>query len=206
MDEGYIKFSCRLIQDSPPNPGDFPGLSLLRRDLHDAGLVGVYPNGIGFGNVSARIRRGSGFIISGSGTGALRELPPESWSVVESCSVRENSLLCRGMVQASSESLTHDAVYRANPAVRFVVHAHSWPLFTRQLASGTPSTPPDAAFGTPEIAEAVFRQVHGRDDAHGFLVMGGHEEGVVVYGETIRDIRRILKNRLRESGVPLSLD
>lgn len=206
MDEGYIKFTCHLEYSAPPDPDVFPGLTLLRRDLHDAGLVGVYANGIGFGNVSARVGRGSQFIITGSGTGAMRVLPGEYWSIVTGCSADRNSLSCRGRIEASSESLTHDAVFRANPSVRFVVHAHSSSLFREQLKRGAVATPPSVAFGTPEMAEAIYKQVYGRDGNEGFLVMAGHDEGVIVYGETIRAIRRILKNRLRTIGIPLSLD
>jgi len=206
MDEGYIKFSCHLENSEPPDLEAFPGLSRLRTDLHDAGLIGVYPDGTGFGNVSALIRRGPAFIISGSATGSQRELSPACWSVVEYCSIAYNSLRCRGLVPASSESLTHDAVYRANPAVCYVVHVHSWPLFRSQLEGGAAATPPGAAFGTADIAQAVYDQVAGREGTGGVLVMAGHEEGVIVYGSRIHDIRRILKNCLRSSRSPLALD
>ena len=33
----------------------FPELDAARTTLHDAGLIGVYPSGIGYGNVSLRL-------------------------------------------------------------------------------------------------------------------------------------------------------
>ena len=49
----------------------FPELDAARTTLHDAGLIGVYPSGIGYGNVSLRLA-GNLFLISGSGTGSSR--------------------------------------------------------------------------------------------------------------------------------------
>jgi len=207
VDEGYIRFSYTLEQYTPPDPDDFPGLSRLRSALHKAGLIGVYPDGVGFGNVSARYGRGSEFIISGSGTGAARVLGREGWSRVIRCTPQKNYLLCRGRIPASSESLTHDAVYRADPRIRFVVHVHHWHLFRKQLERGASATPKDIAFGTVAMAEAVYECIAGRsaEEKGGFLVMAGHEEGVLVYGESLIEIQIILKNRMRVSGSPFPL-
>ena len=49
----------------------FSELDAARTTLHDAGLIGVYPSGIGYGNISLRLA-GNLFLISGSGTGSSR--------------------------------------------------------------------------------------------------------------------------------------
>jgi L-ribulose-5-phosphate 4-epimerase len=38
--------------------------------------------------------------------------------------IRKNSLTCQGQVKASSKSLTHAAIYAANPRVKAVIHVH----------------------------------------------------------------------------------
>src|SRR5699024_3492370 len=59
----------------------FPELDAARTALHDAGLIGIYPSGIGYGNISLRLA-GNLFLISGSGTGSSRLLGKQGYSLV----------------------------------------------------------------------------------------------------------------------------
>ena len=78
----------------------FPELDAARTALHDAGLIGVYPSGIGYGNVSLRLA-GNLFLISGSGTGSSRLLGKQGYSLVRAFDPLENTVASFGPVQAS---------------------------------------------------------------------------------------------------------
>lgn len=201
MDEGYIKFSLELRPGPVPRLEDHPGLAALRTALWDQGVVGIFPDGIGYGNVSALCGTGPEFVISGSSSGANRILTPRRWSRVVAVFIEENRLVCRGQSPASSESMSHAAVYQGQPEVRCVAHLHSLPLFRGLLAAGMPATPPAAAFGTPEMALAVRALVARSGKAEGVVVMSGHEEGILLYAREPGRILVLLEECRRNCGL-----
>ncbi|MFW6365180.1 MAG: class II aldolase/adducin family protein [Spirochaetota bacterium] len=182
-DDGYIKFSLRREEAGPPVfDTELLALNGVRTMLYDMGLVGVLPDGIGYGNVS--IRRGGSFIISGSATGSRRILDGTGYSEVTAADIPGNSLVCRGTVDASSESLSHAALYDADPGVACVIHIHSRKLFDDMIKHGDLSTPQDAAYGTPKIASALAGCVRS-SGPRGAAVMRGHQDGVIAWGRTV---------------------
>lgn len=183
MSEGYIKFNC--IWD--PKEFDFPDhmyakLETARRQLYNLGLIGMYTNGIGFGNISARGQELGTFIISGSATGRLSVLKQSDYSKVTNNNNSNNTLYCSGLTKASSESLTHAAVYEALPEVGAVIHVHCLWLWEKLLKQ-YPATSIEIEYGTPEMARSIGKlasEVAGNEDK--CIVMGGHQEGIVVFG------------------------
>ena len=98
----------------------------------DARLIGQYEDlGIGYGNIS--VRRGSCdlFLISGTQTGHLPATDERHYSLVTDCDIRNNIVRCSGPVQASSEAMTHAAIYALGDAIGAVVHVHSAELWKR---------------------------------------------------------------------------
>ena len=72
----YVKFTCQCARlDIAPFNG-LPELNACRRKLLDEHLLGVDPNGIGFGNLSVRDGATRNFYVTGSATGGLPELTP----------------------------------------------------------------------------------------------------------------------------------
>lgn len=183
-EKGYVQFLCRWEHAAPPSGAEVETLTAWRGRLHRLGLIGVYPDGIGFGNLSVRLRGGS-FLVSGTGTGHLPSAGPEHFTEVLECDLAGNSVHCRGPVRASSESLSHAAVYRSDPDAGAVVHVHHAALWER-LHGRVPTTDPGAEAGTPGMAhaiEALFREAGIREE--GILVMGGHPEGLIAFGRTL---------------------
>lgn len=162
----------------------FPELDAARTALHDAGLVGVTGAGIGYGNISLRLTEAL-FLISGSGTGAPRVLGKEEYALVRECDPEANTVRSFGPVQASSEAMTHWAVYRAVPAARCVIHIHSSRLFGALLAKGYPHTPSSAAYGTPALSRAVSRLAATLPPRGGVFVTAGHTDGVFAYADAV---------------------
>ena len=182
-DEGYIKYTAKHITASAVEMPQWAELNEARNNLYKLGLVGVYPNGIGFGNVSARFS-GEEFLISGTETGVKPVLSPSDYCIVKSFDITHNHVVSSGPIQASSESMTHGAVYRSCPAANCVIHIHSKTIFDNMIRDCYPATPIAAAFGTPDIAVAIGNIVS--DKGEGQIVMAGHEEGIITYGATIQ--------------------
>ena len=193
MDEGYIKFNSRLTRGDPPDVIYLRKLNAWRSRLYALGLVGVYENGVGFGNVSRRFLKDT-FIISGSATGDQAELTPEQYVLVTGFDVDANNLTSTGRIEPSSESMTHGIIYQVLPKVNCVFHVHHQGLWDR-YKNILPTSGEHVAYGTPEMALEVKRLIleHSANHAQ-VLIMGGHPEGVIVYGRDVEDTgQRLLK-------------
>ena len=190
-DEGYIKFS--FAHEAAPAPAHprLHDLMRIRDDLHEWELIGVLPDGIGYGNISTRIEGTPKFIITGSGTGLKFPVAPVHFCEVVSFDIDHNRVVCRGPLPASSESMSHGAIYAARPDARAVIHIHDRVMFRMLIREGAPRTPADAAFGTPEMARAVGRLAAGLPPV-ACLVMAGHEDGLIAFGPDPQSARDIL--------------
>lgn len=168
-------------------------LAAWREILAHLRLLGRDPSryeGLGFGNVSARVSPLGGapqgarpFLVSGSQTGGIAHATLRDFCVVERWELASNRVTSRGEVPPSSESLTHAALYDCSPAIRCVLHAHSPALWRHARALGLPVADAGAANGTPAMALEMQRLF--RDGVFASLriaAMGGHEDGIMVFG------------------------
>jgi len=222
--EGVTKFDLRFTK-TLPWPAQWLGdLDIWRTRLWELRLVGEDPlryGGIGFGNVSRRApiglnsqtartmdapvahlpagKRGI-FIVSGTQTGARPVLGVEGYALVTAFDIAANRLEAEGPIEPSSESLTHAMLYSLNPAITHVFHVHSPDIWRAASRLGLPVTPADVAYGTPAMADAVER-LHraGRMTASGVLVMGGHLDGVLAFGDSSEAAGRPLVSWLEQS-------
>ena len=111
LDEGYIKYRSDWIAAPVIRAEIAAELDIWRRPLFEAGLIGQYEDqAVGFGNLSIRGQQG-GFYISGTQTGHLYRTDGRHYSQVTRFDIETNWIECRGPVQASSEALTHAAIY-----------------------------------------------------------------------------------------------
>jgi len=181
-EKGYIQFQCEW-EDAPP-PAAPADLIAWRDRLHGLDLIGVYPDGIGYGNISVRLKDDS-FLISGTATGHLPHLGQEHFADVVGFDIAANAVRCRGRVKASSESLSHAAVYVNDPTARAVIHVHHLPTW-ESLRGRVPTTDAAAEAGTPRMADAIADLLRRPGViAGGFFVMGGHREGLVAFGSAL---------------------
>lgn len=184
LDEGYIKFSILRRDGDVPHSAALDSLNNARTALFDLGLIGVLTDGTGYGNLSLR-SDGLQFVITASSTGADRVLRQDQYSLVESFSVDANRVQSFGHLPASSESMTHGAIYAAHPAVHCVIHVHSRSLFDWMLQQNWPATAANVAYGTPAMARAVAALVASQNGLPVLFAMAGHQDGVVAYGRDI---------------------
>ena len=187
--EGYVKYSASHIQAPAVEAPYWAKLNDARTRLHELGLVGINSQGIGFGNVSVRVK-GEEFLISGTATGAAPVLSPDEYCLVTSFDIAGNSIVSSGPIRASSESMTHGAVYRAVPAANCVIHIHSRSIFDGMLQDHYPDTPAEAEYGTPEIAEATGACAAAQESGEGLIVLAGHDEGVIAFGASVKGLLR----------------
>lgn len=191
-DEGVIKFQCRMHQGELTVGKSLGGLIQHRDQLRAMNLVGVYPDGVGFGNVSVRVKQG--FLITASQTGHVERTGAEHYCLVTAYSINENWVECVGELKASSESLTHAMVYEVFPQAGAVVHVHNNHHWRHLLLGRVPATSADVKYGTPEMAAEIARLANDTDLADvKVLVMAGHEDGILSFGRDLMDAVEALK-------------
>lgn len=203
VDEGYTKYT--LEWEAAPFPEGYTRqleqLIALRDELRKRGLIGVLPDGIGFGNVSLR-PPGSGdtFIISGTQTGHLTTTQPAHYSLVTQTFPAENRVVATGPVAPSSESMSHAAVYKARQEISVVIHVHhtpTWELLLKQL----PATAPDTPYGTPQMAQEIMELVLTPPTCkQQIFAMAGHQGGIIAFGSSIAEARAHLYRYVSASG------
>lgn len=202
VDEGYIRYDIDWTPGPPPDVDAVQELDTWRRPLYKAGLIGEYADsGIGYGNLSVRYAEGGLFLVSGTQTGHLATTTPEHYALVTAVDIDANRVACRGPVKASSEAMTHAAIYALGDHVGAVVHIHSKSLWNRFLGV-LPTTDPDVAYGTPGMAREFARLYADAGlDQHGVAVMAGHEEGLISFGPSLEVAARRLLD-LTAPGTP----
>src|SRR5688572_4087497 len=113
MKETGIKFNCRWLEEKPLDYKYLKELNHWRNRLYKEGLLGAYPDGIGYGNISMRFQHDK-FIITGIETGKLQRLNGRHYTQVTAFNLDKNRITCIGPIKASSESLTHAMLYESH--------------------------------------------------------------------------------------------
>ena len=191
FDEGYIKYDIDWMPGPAPDVDAARDLDRWRRPLFDAGLIGEYVDlGIGYGNISKRCGAAGQFLISGTQTGHLADTDERHYALVTNVDIDANSVRCSGPVKASSEAMTHAAIYALDERIAAVVHVHSKPLWKKYLGV-LPTTDGNIPYGTPDMARELARLFAASDlGGMGVAVMAGHEEGLISFGPTLEAAAR----------------
>lgn len=191
-DEGYIKFRADWEPASSLPWTDLELLDYWRNRLYDSGLIGAYPDGIGFGNISRRWNEEGQFLISGSATGNYPRLTASHYSLVTKVNIDQNRLSCKGPILASSESMSHAVIYRECPEVQGVIHVHNLDMWER-LLHRVPTTANDATYGSPEMAYSIIDLLKTTDlRSRRIFVMEGHREGVFAFGNSLEEAAAVI--------------
>jgi ribulose-5-phosphate 4-epimerase/fuculose-1-phosphate aldolase len=183
MDEGYIKYNCFW------NKSEFEVAESVLRELNEIrsklihlGMIGKIPDGPGFGNISVR-KTNNEFYITGTNTGHIPTLKPKHLSLVNKVSIQKNEVWCKGLSQASSESLSHAVIYEDLAWVNAVIHVHHNPIWQQNL-NKLPTTSINIAYGTVELANDITQKLKEQTDAR-VLILGGHQDGLISYGTNL---------------------
>lgn len=177
-DEGTVKFYCEWSKRSALPKASLQGLIFWRQKLYDLGLIGASTHGVGYGNIS--IRYGRNFIITCTETGLLHTVDVQHFTCITAYDIRCNNLTCHGPCKASSESLSHAAIYASVDDINAVVHIHNKNLWLKYRGV-LPTTNIKASCGTIHMAEEVKRL----SNASKVIIMGGHRDGIITYGNSL---------------------
>ncbi len=197
--DGIVKFNCYWNQSGPViSDEDFEIINYWRDILYNMDLIGAYENGIGFGNISMRGKRGNQFIITGSSTGEIPELEPGHYVKVDSFNIDDNAVQCSGPLKASSESLTHAAIYSADSGVNGVVHVHHLDLW-KELIHKAPTTNPGMDYGTIGLAKDISRLFRESDVIEKrIIIMAGDRSGIITFGNDLDEAVSVLMSYLKK--------
>lgn len=202
IDEGYIKYASHWTDATLPHAECAAELERWRAPLHDAGLIGHYEHlDVGFGNLSVRAGAPGQFIISGTQTGHVAHTTADHYALVTKADIAGNAVWSVGPSRASSEALTHAAIYRLSIDINAVVHVHDAALWAHYQGR-LPTTDATVSYGTPDMAGEFERLWSGGPSRNSFrhsfrkkglAIMGGHEEGIVSIGHDLAEAaQRIL--------------
>ena len=196
----YIKFTCEHAATEIAPLEGLAELNAYRRKLLQLRLIGVDANGIGFGNLSIRNGTTKNFYITGSATGGKPELTLADCARVVAYDFEKNWLRYEGSAIPSSESLTHAAVYASDAKAGSVIHCHDSKLWAA-LLNQAPTSSKAVDYGTPEMASEVARLFKVTDvQSRKFLVMAGHEGGIVAFGKDLEEAFAVLMRERRETN------
>lgn len=203
-DDGEIKFRQQHVLAEPPRSIHLVELRSWRNRLHQWKLLGVYPDGIGYGNVSHRLPPTGDrarFVISGTRTGRQDYLWESAFTTVTDFNVAENLVVSQGQIRASSESMTHGVIYEADPSIQFVFHVHCPLVWEQRQALGLIETSADVPYGTPEMANQVRELFHDTDVLQRrVFAMAGHQDGLVSFGQTAVEAGSIFRKLLTQAS------
>lgn len=198
IDDGIIKYDrsnfslCEYLLEE-----EFQELEYWRKKLYKMNLIGEYPEvQIGFGNMSV-VKDYSNFyqsthpqfVITGTQTGKYSDLGGTHYTRVLDYQIDELKIKMMGAIEASSEALTHAAIYSANPRIKAVFHIHSNEIWKKMLQDKTDFTRHDIPYGTVEMAHATQECIKGKDS--GYFCMHGHEDGIVIFGRSLEETGKI---------------
>lgn len=202
--EGVIKYTLDYRELALREWAGFSELNAWRNILYGLHLIGqdrTRYGGLAYGNISCREDKASeSFLISGTQTGGKPQLDVDDYCRVNYCDVRQNHLVAEGRVKPSSEALSHGMVYQLNPDIYCVIHVHNDVLWRLAGLMKLPSTDKSVAYGTVAMADEI-ESLYQRGDLNKdrLLVMGGHEDGVITYGETIEQAGSALITQLAKA-------
>lgn len=130
------------------------------------------------------------FVITGTQTGKYPKLDGSQYTRVIDYCIEQLKVSVIGPIEASSEALTHAAIYSFNPKIKAVFHIHSSKIWGGMIKDQTDFTPANIPYGTVEMAKATQKCIINKDA--GSFCMRGHEDGVVSYGRSIDEAGNLI--------------
>ncbi len=189
--EGVVKYDVTFNKSKALKASVIAPIESCRARLYAMGLIGAYPDGLGYGNISRRRHEGR-FVITGTQTGHLPRLTPRHYAYVEACDDKNFCLTASGASRPSSEALTHGTIYRLSSDIRAVMHIHSMALW-RFMLNGHYLRTAKVEYGSAEMIEEVERIYAATDPlANPIFAMAGHEEGIICFGRNMDEAEQSL--------------
>lgn len=199
--EGVIKYQLDFTRGTAPDSTLISEINAWRHIFVRLQLIGQDDKryeGLGYGNVSCRQYSGDDkFIITGTQTAHLPQLTAEQFVLITGCDVTNNRIAAFGAIEPSSEALTHGILYQYDAGINVVFHVHSPQIWRNSKALQIDATASNVSYGTPDMALEIIRLLKMRSTSnYGIFTMGGHEDGVIVFGGNAQQAGSTLVNSL----------
>lgn len=201
IDDGVIKYDrSNFTYSGPIESVEYFALESWRKKLYNLNLIGEYPDAqVGFGNLSemksySTLHQSTvpQFIITGTQTGKYADLDGQHYTRVLDYDIDHLKIKMMGPIEASSEALTHAAIYAHNRRIRAIFHIHSNIIWNGMINDNADFTSESIPYGTVEMARATETCVGKKD--FGFFCMRGHEDGVIAFGRTLDETGQLILN------------
>ncbi len=113
--------------------------------------------------------------------------------MVTTVDIANNSLFCEGLLKASSEAMTHGAIYSADKSIKAVIHVHGTKLWESYLHK-LPTVEDHLTYGTPELATEIIRMLNDNKELKNnkIILTAGHHSGIFTFGTTITEAYYVL--------------
>jgi hypothetical protein len=205
IDDGVIKYDrSNFTHCDPINSLEYFKLEEWRKVLYQHNLIGEYPEvKIGFGNMSQRMdynkfhqTQSRQFVITGTQTGKFSDLDGRHYTRVLDYNIQELKIQMMGPLEASSEALTHAAIYECNHEIKAIFHIHSSAIWNGMIKNKSDFTASNIPYGTVEMARATQKCVGKK--SYGSFCMHGHEDGVVIFGRSLEEVGEITLDLYRQ--------
>ena len=205
IDDGIIKYDrSNFTQCDPINSIEYSNLEKWRKILYQHNLIGEYAEEkIGFGNMSTVSDYSSyhksphrQFVITGTQTGKYADLDGRHYTRVLDYEIEKLKIKMMGPIEASSEALTHAAIYEQNPEVKAIFHIHSSAIWSGMIVDHCDYTEKNIPYGTVEMARATQKCIEHK--SFGSFCMHGHVDGVVIYGRSLDEAGELTLNLYRQ--------
>lgn len=193
MSEEYcgVKFSVDFLTKAAPK--SFPYLKELIKwchffDKHQ--LAPPYPGGSA-GNLSFRKTSGKPeFIITGTKIGLKNNLTKNQFVHVIDVDFSTSKIKVNGLIEPSSESMLHWAIYNMRPEINAIFHGHSIEILEKAKENNWITTKNEVPYGTPELVKEVLNIIDNQD----FVIIKNH--GFLAFGKTIEEAGSLCKKAL----------
>ena len=197
-EEGVIKFNCKWQKKILEPTVATNNLIIYRQKLFAKKLIGFDEKyKVGYGNISIRDCDSNSFFITGTQTGNLPCLKIKDIALVKTTNINTNEVSAIGKVKASSESLTHSMFYQYSDSIQAVIHVHHKLTWEKWL-NKAPTTNKTIPYGTPAMALEINRLFKEKKlMKEQFLVMAGHEDGIISFGDSIEAAYEALIERIK---------
>ena len=176
-----IKFTVEFLSHEAPNDSRLETLKHWCRIFHEYHLAPPYPGGSA-GNLSFRLNAGQlPFIITGTAVGLKDQLGNDKFVRVEACDLEKKQVQVKGLIEPSSETILHYAIYKQRPDVQVIFHGHSDEILAATEALKIPETHTEAPYGSIELIQRVLEIL----EQHAFIILRSH--GFVAMGSDLNE-------------------
>jgi hypothetical protein len=197
--DGVIKYDrSQFTKTNALIVDEYKDLEYWRRKLFDLKLIGEYAEfEVGYGNLSQKKNYSqvytsdkAQFLITGTQTGKFQNLDGSQYTRVVDFNIEKLIVKVNGPLEASSEALTHAAIYKCQDKINAIFHIHDSEIWKNMLGANCNRTAKEIPYGTFEMAVAVKECIG--NSTSGYFVMAGHEDGVVAYGTNLEECGNII--------------